>query len=47
MREVLDGEDYTKIKNASNELQEASYKFAEFIYGKGQNSRVAEETRQE
>lgn len=47
MREVLDGEDYTRIKNACNELQEASYKFAEFIYGHGQNSRVAEETRQE
>lgn len=47
MKEVLDGDDYLKIKSACNELQEASYKFAEFIYGQGQKSGAAEGTRQE
>lgn len=47
MKEVLDRDDYIEIKNACNELQEASYKFAEFIYGQGQKSAAAEESRQE
>ncbi len=47
MKEVLDRDDYIEIKNACNELQEASYKFAEFIYGQGQKSVVAGESRQE
>src|SRR5579885_2506751 len=47
MKEVLDRDDYIEIKNACNELQEASYKFAEFIYGQGQKSVVAGESGQE
>jgi molecular chaperone DnaK len=45
MKEVLNGEDYIEIKNTCNELQEASYKFAEFIYG--QKSGIAEEKETE
>lgn len=47
MKEVLDREDYFEIKNACNELQEASYKFAEIIYGQGQKPGVAEENKHE
>lgn len=47
MKEALNGEDYIEIKNACAELQEASYRFAEFIYSQGQKSSVAEEGRRE
>lgn len=47
MKDVLNGEDCIEIKNAYNELQEASYRFAEFIYSQGQKSAVAEESRRE
>ncbi len=33
MKEALSGEDYIEVKNRCDELQEASYRFAEFIYG--------------
>ncbi|MER3446583.1 MAG: molecular chaperone DnaK [Candidatus Dadabacteria bacterium] len=47
MKDVLNGEDCIEIKNAYNELQEVSYRFAEFIYSQGQKSAVAEESRRE
>jgi molecular chaperone DnaK len=41
MKDALSGEDYIEIKNRCDELQEASYRFAEFIYG--QKAGVVEE----
>jgi len=38
MKEVLDGNSYVEIKDALNELKEASYSFAEFIYSQGAKS---------